>query len=760
MSQIGREIQLTLQAAVREAQVRRHAYLTVEHLLYALVHDDHGVEILRNCGARVRRLRVQLHDFLDTAIEAEPGDEPIETAQTLALHRVIQAAMSHADNAEKEEVEAGDLIASIFQEPDCHGVQLLREQGVSRLDVLRYISHGVSRYSEGADEEEPAGDSGEQELFRPDEESEEIPDPLAAFATNLSELASQGKLDPLIGRETELARTTHILARRRKNNPIFVGESGVGKTAMAEGLALRIYQGNVHEDLQTAEIYALDLGSMLAGTKYRGDFEARFKALVAAVQKRENPILFIDEIHTILGAGAAQGATVDASSMLKPLLQSGELRCMGSTTHADYRHFERDRALARRFQKVEINEPSVEETIQILRGLAPQYEEHHGVRFTPSALKAAAELSAKYVQDRYLPDKAIDVIDEVGAAVRLGGGKLGGGKGGKGRKQVGVRDVEQLVSRMARIPITKTSVPERERLGNLTRDLEAVVYGQSDAISTLVQAVKRTRAGLGGTQKPIGSFLFVGPTGVGKTELAKQLANCLAVPFLRFDMSEYAEKHAVARLIGAPPGYVGYDEGGMLVERVRKNPYTVLLLDEIEKAHSDLFDILLQIMDHATLTDNHGREADFRHVTLIMTSNAGARDISARSIGFGDTPSGSGLVEIERLFAPEFRNRLDEIVRFVQLSPEVMQRVVEKFMRELEEQLLERKVKISLREGARAWLAEKGFDPLFGARPLSRVIQVEVKDKIADEILFGRLEKGGKVVIDAADGGLSFSYTA
>ncbi len=752
MSQIGRELQLTLQAAVREAQVRRHAYLTVEHLLYALVHDDRGVEIFRNCGARVRKLRVELHDFLDTAIEAEPGDQPIETAQTLALHRVIQAAMSHADNAEKEEVEAGDLIASIFQEPDCHAVQLLREQGVSRLDVLRYISHGISRYAEGTDEEESAGDANEQELLRPDDDGDEIADPLEAFATNLSELASQGKLDPLVGRETEIARTTHILARRRKNNPIFVGESGVGKTAMAEGLALRIYQGSVQEELQTAEIYALDLGSMLAGTKYRGDFEARFKALVAAIQKRENPILFIDEIHTILGAGAAQGATVDASSMLKPLLQSGELRCMGSTTHADYRHFERDRALARRFQKVEINEPSVEETVQILRGLAPQYEAHHGVRFTPSALKAAAELSARYIQDRHLPDKAIDVIDEVGAAVRLGGGK--------GRKQVGVRDVEQLVSRMARIPITKTSVPERERLGNLKRDLEAVVYGQNDAISTLVQAVKRTRAGLGGTQKPIGSFLFVGPTGVGKTELAKQLANCLAVPFLRFDMSEYAEKHAVARLIGAPPGYVGYDQGGMLVDRVRKNPYTVLLLDEIEKAHSDLFDILLQVMDHATLTDNHGIEADFRHVTLIMTSNAGARDVSARSIGFGDTPAGSVLVEIERLFAPEFRNRLDEIVRFVQLSPEVMEQVVEKFMRELEEQLQERKVKISLREGARVWLAEKGFDPLFGARPLSRVIQVEIKDKIADEILFGRLEKGGKVVIDAADGELSFSYTS
>ncbi|MEE2702996.1 MAG: ATP-dependent Clp protease ATP-binding subunit ClpA [Myxococcota bacterium] len=752
MSQIGRELQLTLQAAVREAQVRRHAYLTVEHLLYALVHDDRGVEIFRNCGARVRKLRVELHDFLDTAIEAEPGDQPIETAQTLALHRVIQAAMSHADNAEKEEVEAGDLIASIFQEPDCHAVQLLREQGVSRLDVLRYISHGISRYAEGTDEEESAGDASEQELLRPDDDGDEIADPLEAFATNLSELASQGKLDPLVGRETEIARTTHILARRRKNNPIFVGESGVGKTAMAEGLALRIYQGSVQEELQTAEIYSLDLGSMLAGTKYRGDFEARFKALVAAVQKRENPILFIDEIHTILGAGAAQGATVDASSMLKPLLQSGELRCMGSTTHADYRHFERDRALARRFQKVEINEPSVDETVQILRGLAPQYEAHHGVRFTPSALKAAAELSARYIQDRHLPDKAIDVIDEVGAAVRLGGGK--------DRKQVGVRDVEQLVSRMARIPITKTSVPERERLGNLKRDLEAVVYGQNDAISTLVQAVKRTRAGLGGTQKPIGSFLFVGPTGVGKTELAKQLANCLAVPFLRFDMSEYAEKHAVARLIGAPPGYVGYDQGGMLVDRVRKNPYTVLLLDEIEKAHSDLFDILLQVMDHATLTDNHGSEADFRHVTLIMTSNAGARDVSARSIGFGDTPAGSALVEIERLFAPEFRNRLDEIVRFVQLSPEVMEQVVEKFMRELEEQLQERKVKISLREGARTWLAEKGFDPLFGARPLSRVIQVEVKDKIADEILFGRLEKGGKVVIDAADGELSFSYTS
>ena len=550
MSHINRELQLTLHSALREAVSRRHAYVTIEHLLYALIHDARGAEVLRHSGANLRRLKSDLERFLNDEIEAEPGEEPVETGQTISFHRVLQAAMAHADSAERDEVEAGDLIAALFQEPDSHAVELLRAQGTSRLDVLKYISHGISKLPS------PDASHGEGEPARgvpPGMEEEgEIPDPLEAFCTNLTELAAEGKLDPLIGRRTELERTIHVLARRRKNNPIFIGESGVGKTAIAEGLAQKIHAGDVPRDLEGAEIFALDLGAMLAGTKYRGDFEARFKALVQAVQERPNPVLFIDEIHTILGAGAAQGATVDASNMLKPLLQSGELRCMGSTTYGEYRHFEKDRALARRFQKIEIPEPSLEDTVKILKGLASRYEEHHGVHYTVPALRACAELSARHIQDRFLPDKAIDAMDEVGAAVRLHDEK---------RKTVSVRDVESLISRMARIPLPTASSSDRVQLEGLEEDLRKVLFGQDEAIRTLVRAVKRTRAGLGGDQRPVGSFLFMGPTGVGKTELAKQLANCLHVPFLRFDMSEYMEKHAVARLIGAPPGYVGYDEG-------------------------------------------------------------------------------------------------------------------------------------------------------------------------------------------------------
>ncbi len=743
MSHINRELQLTLHSALREAVSRRHAYVTIEHLLYALIHDARGAEVLRHSGANLRRLKSDLERFLNDEIEAEPGEEPVETGQTISFHRVLQAAMAHADSAERDEVEAGDLIAALFQEPDSHAVELLRAQGTSRLDVLKYISHGISKLPS------PDASHGEGEPARgvpPGMEEEgEIPDPLEAFCTNLTELAAEGKLDPLIGRRTELERTIHVLARRRKNNPIFIGESGVGKTAIAEGLAQKIHAGDVPRDLEGAEIFALDLGAMLAGTKYRGDFEARFKALVQAVQERPNPVLFIDEIHTILGAGAAQGATVDASNMLKPLLQSGELRCMGSTTYGEYRHFEKDRALARRFQKIEIPEPSLEDTVKILKGLASRYEEHHGVHYTVPALRACAELSARHIQDRFLPDKAIDAMDEVGAAVRLHDEK---------RKTVSVRDVESLISRMARIPLPTASSSDRVQLEGLEEDLHKVLFGQDEAIRTLVRAVKRTRAGLGGDQRPVGSFLFMGPTGVGKTELAKQLANCLHVPFLRFDMSEYMEKHAVARLIGAPPGYVGYDQGGILVDSVRKNPYAVLLLDEIEKAHLDLFDILLQVMDHATLTDNHGREASFRHVTLIMSSNVGARDMAQRAIGFGEGTKGDGKKDVERLFSPEFRNRLDEIVRFNQLSPEVMRRVVDKFVREVDTQLREKKVRIELTDAAREWLGERGYDPKFGARPLERVIQTELKDKLADEILFGKLSKGGVARVDAGEDGL------
>ncbi len=749
MSQIGRELQLTLQAAYREAVVRRHAYLTVEHLLFAILHDRKGREILLHSGAQVDRLKRDLERFFGEDLERVPGDDEFEARQTLAFHRVLQHAIDHSASAEKEEVEIGDLLVAIFQEPDSYAVTLLRSQDVSRLDILQYISHGISKLTDGAGEDGASAGGG----YAADEgEPGEVPsDPIAAFTTDLSKRAAAGELDPLIGRGPELERTVHILARRRKNNPIFVGETGVGKTALAEGMALRIHEGRVPDDLKVCEIFALDLGALLAGTRYRGDFEARFKALTSALQERERPILFIDEIHTILGAGSAQGTTVDASNLLKPLLAAGALRCMGSTTYHEFRHFERDRALARRFQKVDITEPSPEECVRILKGLAPRYEEHHSVRYTPSALKSCVDLAVRHITERFLPDKAIDVMDEAGAAVRLRPTR-------KPRKSVGVRDVEQVVARMARIPLERTHTADRDRLARLGEDLHKVVYGQDSAVATVVKAVRRSRAGLAGPDKPTGSFLFTGPTGVGKTELAKQLANTLGVPFLRFDMSEYMEKHAVSRLIGAPPGYVGYDQGGQLIEQVRKHPYAVLLLDEIEKAHPDLFDVLLQVMDHATLTDNQGREADFRHVTLIMTSNAGAREMSERAIGFATGSRGDGGKEIERLFKPEFRNRLDEVVRFDPLGPEVMGRVVDKFVREVEEQLGERKVAIELNPDAREWLARKGYDPDFGARPLARVIQKELKDKLADELLFGRLAKGGRVVVRAGDGALELDF--
>ncbi len=743
MSEIGRELQLALQAAYREAVSRRHAYVTVEHLLYALLHHDRAAEILRHAGAQIMPLVDALDRFFADDLEAVPGDEPFESRQTLAFHRVLQHAVSHCENAEKSEVDVGDVIASLFHEPDSFAVLLLRSQEVSRLDVLRYFSHGESKLTgiRGGGSPSPAGSE-----IGASEPGEVATDPISAYALDLTERAAAGKLDPLIGRGTELDRIVQILARRRKNNPILVGETGVGKTAIAEGLALRIHEGRVHEDLQTAEIFSLDLGALVAGTRYRGDFEERFKAFIAALDEREKPILFIDEIHTILGAGSAQGSTVDASNLLKPLLASGELRCMGSTTYDEYRHFERDRALSRRFQRVDIKEPTAAETVRILQGLAPRYEEHHGVRFTTPALKACVDLGIRHLNDRFLPDKAIDVMDEAGAAVRLR-------PASKRRKTVGVRDIEDVVARMANIPNARATGSDRQRLENLKSELESVVFGQDAAISTVVRAVKRGRAGLSGPDRPIGCFLFTGPTGVGKTELSKQLARTLGVPFLRFDMSEYMEKHSVSRLIGAPPGYVGYDQGGQLIEQIRKHPYTVLLLDEIEKAHVDVFDILLQVMDHATLTDNQGREADFRHVTLIMTSNAGAREMTTLGIGFGSGAAGDGRKEIERLFSPEFRNRLDEIVSFDSLGPEVMERVVEKFITEVAEQLRERKVLLDLTPAARSWLAKKGYDPNFGARPMARVVQTELKDRIVDDVLFGQLAKGGRVEVDVGDDG-------
>jgi ATP-dependent Clp protease ATP-binding subunit ClpA len=745
MSEIGRELHLTLQAAVREAISRRHAYVTVEHLLFALLHDERGLEIIRHAGGDAPALRESLERFFRDDLEKVPGDEPFDARQTLAFHRVLQSALRHCESAEKEEVDAGDLVAAIFQEPDSYSTSLLRGQGISRLDVLQYISHGTSKLGAGGSEEirTPMGSEGAGDA--------EVPaDPLAAFASNLSARAAKGQLDPLIGRARELERIVQILARRRKNNPILVGETGVGKTAIAEGLALRIHEGRVGDDLREAEVFALDLGALLAGTRYRGDFEARFKALVAAIQARPKPILFIDEIHTILGAGSAAGTTVDASNLLKPLLAGGELRCMGSTTYQEYRHFERDRALSRRFQRVDVPEPSPEETLRILQGLVSRYEDHHGVRFTAPALQASVDLSVRYLSDRFLPDKAIDVMDETGAAVRLR-------PTSRKRKTVGVRDVEEVVARMANVPAVRATGADLERLEQLEAELGKVVFGQDHAISVVARAMRRARAGLGGKDRPIGCFLFTGPTGVGKTELSKQLARVLGVPFQRFDMSEYMEKHAVARLIGAPPGYVGYDQGGQLVDRIRKQPYAVLLLDEIEKAHPDLFDILLQVMDHATLTDNQGREADFRHVTLIMTSNVGAREMSARAIGFEGKRAGDGRKEVERLFSPEFRNRLDEVVTFAGLAPEVMLRVVDKFVADVAEQLRERRVVLELGDAARSWLAQKGYDPVFGARPLARVIQTELKDRLADELLFGRLVRGGRVRVDTGPDGLAIS---
>ena len=749
MSAIGRVLQLTLQAAHNEAVARRHAYLTVEHLLYALLFSDEGQDILGKSGADVEALQRDLERFFDEDLERVPGNEPVDTLQTLAFHRVIQHALDHAESAEKDEVEISDLAVSLFQEPDSHALTLLRGQDVSRMDVMRYIAHGEVKRGAGGG---PLGANGDR-VGAEGEGGEGVPaDPLVAFATNLTDRAARAELDPMIGRGTELDRAVHILARRRKNNPIFVGESGVGKTAIAEGLAMRIHEGRVPEDLIGAEIFSLDIGSLLAGTRYRGDFEERLKALLAALEAKEKSILFIDEIHTVLGAGSAQGTTMDASNMLKPGLADGSLRCMGSTTYQEYRHFERDRALARRFQKVDIEEPSAGECVRILQGLAPRYEDHHGVRYTSAALKACVDLSIRHINERFLPDKAIDVMDETGATVRLR-------PTARKRKTVGLRDVEMVVSRMARVPLERTASKESRQLAELEGDLLKAVFGQPAAVRSVAQAVKRSRAGLGGMDRPVGSFLFAGPTGVGKTELSKQLANCLGVPFLRFDMSEYMEKHSVSRLIGAPPGYVGYDQGGVLIEQVRKHPYAVLLLDEIEKAHSDIFDILLQVMDHATLTDNQGREADFRHVTLIMTSNAGAREMASQAIGFRGDRAGDGSKAVEKLFSPEFRNRLDEVVQFDPLAPEVMGLIVDKFIAELDAQLLERKIKVELTAAAKVRLAEKGYDKDFGARPLARLIQREIKDPLSDEVLFGRLVKGGKVRVDASEDGFAFEFS-
>jgi len=743
---ISKELSATLGFAVREAKKRRHEYVSIEHILFAILYDPTGMEIIENCGGNVESLIASLEEFFEEKIEQIPDGNEYVLQQTIGFQRVIQRAVNHARSAEKAEVTVSDILASIFLEKDSHAEYFLSAQGMTRLDVLNFISHNLSKTPE---EENPA------ELVQPAKEKrKKKANPLELFTTNLINLALEDKLDPLIGRKIEMERTMQVLCRRRKNNPVYVGDPGVGKTAMAEGLAQKNAKGDVPELLEDVEIFALDLGGMLAGTKFRGDFEQRLKGVIAELKKKPKAILFIDEIHTIVGAGATSSGSMDASNILKPVLTSGEIRCIGSSTYEEYKsHFEKDRALSRRFEKVEIHEPPLNETVKILKGLRSRYEEHHGIVYTEPALKAAAELSAKYLNDRYLPDKAIDVIDEAGAFIRLSGPST--------RKKINPADIEKIVAKMARIPTQSVSTSDRSKLENLGDGLKQVVFGQDDAIQALVTSIKRSRAGLGTPGRPVGCFLFTGPTGVGKTEVTRQIARILGVEFIRFDMSEYMEKHAVARLIGAPPGYIGFDQGGLLTDGIRKHPHSVLLLDEIEKAHPDLFNILLQVMDHATLTDNNGKKADFRNVMIMMTSNAGTREMSQNTIGFGDVDkdtASKGKAAIEKMFSPEFRNRLDEIINFNALDLEIMEKVVDKFMLELNDQLAAKKVYLTISDGVRTWLAKKGYDPKYGARPLARVIQTEIKDALSNEILFGSLQKGGIVLIDLKDDELRFDY--
>jgi len=729
---IARQLQQTFEFALSEALKRRHEYVTIEHLLFALLHDREVATVVRNCGGDVDLLKKQLDEHLNKTLEKLPDDVDVQPVLTAMLQRVVQYAQLHAQSSGRKEVDTGQMLAAIFQAERSQAVYLLRSQGVNKIDVLNFLSHGIAK-SDGVPS--PA-------FATPDEEGpQSVGDPLKLFAVNLNERAKKGEIDPLIGRGPELERTIQILCRRRKNNPLFVGEPGVGKTAIAEGLALKIQRNEVPPVLKNSEVFSLDMGAVLAGTKYRGEFEQRLKAVIAALLEKKDAILFIDEIHTIVGAGAVSGGTMDASNILKPAVASGKLRCIGSTTYAEYKaSFERDRALARRFQKIEIGEPTVAETIEILKGLKIYYEQHHGVTFSDEALTLAAELAAKYIHDRHLPDKAIDVLDEAGARAKIHGGI----------KVITEAEVEHVVATMAKIPPRTVAVGEKARLQNLEEELRKVIFGQDHAIKQIVSAIKLSRSGLGHPEKPIGSFLFSGPTGVGKTELAKQLAVALGVEFIRFDMSEYMEPHTVSRLIGAPPGYVGFDQGGLLTDAVVRTPYAVLVLDEIEKAHPNLFSILLQVMDHATLTDNNGKKADFRNVILIMTTNAGAREMSDASMGFTNTgASGKGRGVIERTFAPEFRNRLDAWIAFEQLSFETIERVVDKFIEELRAQLAPKGVTLELTEAGRAWLAKHGYDKAFGARPMARLISTKIKEPSVDSILFGRLQDGGTITVDA-----------
>ncbi|WP_020675330.1 ATP-dependent Clp protease ATP-binding subunit ClpA [Geopsychrobacter electrodiphilus] len=744
------DVQIAFTLAVREAQRRRHEYLTTEHILYALLFEGSGQQIISVCGGDVEDLKRQLEEFFDqhlVSLPVEVEDDEIPR-QTLALQRMLQRTVLHMQSSNQAEVGVGDLLAAILEEENSHACFFLVEQGIERVDLLDYISHGGGDNLTAEPTPEQPGEPQPDERNKP---KRTATDPLKAFTHDLVARAKAGKIDPLIGRVPELERTLLVLCRRRKNNPIFVGEPGVGKTAMAEGLALRVASGDVPDLLQNSEIFALDMGALLAGTKFRGDFEERLKAVIKALQKREKAILFIDEIHTIVGAGATSGGSLDASNILKPVLGSGELRCIGSTTYEEYRNlFDKDRALSRRFQKIDLAEPSSEESRDILEGLKDKYEEHHQVRYTPGALDAAVQLAVKHLPQRHLPDKAIDVIDEAGAQQRLAQ---------KNKYPIRVDDIEKVVALMARVPVRAVSGSDRLQLRHLERDLKRVVFGQDGAIENLVRSIHRSRAGLGHPDKPVGSLLFTGPTGVGKTEVAKQLALTLGVKFLRFDMSEYMEKHSVSRLIGAPPGYVGFDQGGLLTESVRKHPWSVLLLDEIEKAHPDLFNILLQVMDHGTLTDNNGAETDFRNVILIMTSNVGGREMNITPIGFGERNAPASKLAVEKTFSPEFRNRLDATLTFSALGPKVMLQVVDKFVAELSAQLAERKVLIKLSAAARRQLAERGYDPLFGARPLGRLLQQEISDPLASEILFGQLKHGGEVKVGYRNDRFSFSYS-
>ena len=733
---IAQELEVSLHMAFVEARQKRHEFITVEHLLLALLDNPTAAEVLRACGANLDELRKQLTQHIAEQTPRIGTEREVDTQPTLGFQRVIQRAILHVQSSGKKEVTGANVLVAIFGEKDSHAVYFLQQQGITRLDVVNYISHGITKtpQAQTAKSEQESEQEGQAEAAN---------SPLDNYTQNLNAQALAGKIDPLIGRDKEVERVIQTLCRRRKNNPLLVGEAGVGKTAIAEGLARRIVENSVPELLEKSTVYSLDMGALLAGTKYRGDFEQRLKAVLKQLIDNPNAILFIDEIHTVIGAGAASGGTLDASNLLKPVLSNGQLKCIGATTYTEYRGvFEKDHALSRRFQKIDVNEPSVEETVEILKGLKSRFEAHHGVKYTAIALTTAAELSARHITDRHLPDKAIDVIDEAGAAQRIQ-------PKSKQKKVIGKAEIEDIIAKIARIPPRSVSVDDRSALAKLDRDLKAVVFGQDKAIDALSSAIKMARSGLGNPQKPIGSFLFSGPTGVGKTEVARQLAYCLGIELIRFDMSEYMERHAVSRLIGAPPGYVGFEQGGLLTEQITKKPYSVLLLDEIEKAHPDIFNILLQVMDHGTLTDNNGRKADFRNVVIVMTTNAGAEMLAKNSMGFTvNKEAGDEIEAIKRLFTPEFRNRLDATISFGALNHDIIMRVVDKFLMQLEEQLHEKKVEASFTPKLKEHLGKKGFDPLMGARPMARLIQDTIRRALADELLFGRLASGGKVTID------------